>query len=163
MGWRGFALPRLQHRFGWLTASLIVGVIWAGVHLPLWLIPDFGFAGQSVPLYFIQVTALSVMLAWLYNATGRSLLATTLAHAAANGWTILWGAALQGVPDQAPAIATQPLLTAATVGLALLVLFADRSRRAPTPSVARALLPVRPPTKQARGGDTSPLTDQPSG
>jgi hypothetical protein len=57
---------------------------WACVHLPLWLIPNFGFDGQSVKLYIVQITALSVSLAWLYNATGGNVLLTGLAHGAAN-------------------------------------------------------------------------------
>ncbi len=91
VGWRGYALPRLQRRFGWLIASLGLGVVWAGIHLPLWLLPDFGFADQSVPLYVAQVVGISVVLAWLYNASGGSLLVTGIAHAAVNGWPIPWG------------------------------------------------------------------------
>jgi membrane protease YdiL (CAAX protease family) len=32
IGWRGYALPRLQERFHSLTASLILGLVWAAFH-----------------------------------------------------------------------------------------------------------------------------------
>ena len=129
VGWRGYALPRLQHSFGALRASLILGVIWAGLHLPLWLLPDFGFADQSIPLYVVQVMAFSVVLAWLYNATGGSLLLTGIAHAAINGWPTPWGAALQSLPVEvgaAPISEFHVLITAATVAFAVVVVIATR-------------------------------------
>jgi len=50
--------------------------------LPLWLLPDFGFADQSIRLYVAQVMAISVVLTWLYNASGGRLLLTGIAQAA---------------------------------------------------------------------------------
>jgi membrane protease YdiL (CAAX protease family) len=41
IGWRGFALPRLQGLYGPLVGSLILGVLWALWHLPLFLIPSW--------------------------------------------------------------------------------------------------------------------------
>lgn len=38
IGWRGFALPRLQRYWAPPVASLVLGVLWAGWHLPLWWI-----------------------------------------------------------------------------------------------------------------------------
>jgi membrane protease YdiL (CAAX protease family) len=40
IGWRGVALPRLQERMGLLVASLVLWLLWAFWHAPLW------FAGQ---------------------------------------------------------------------------------------------------------------------
>jgi membrane protease YdiL (CAAX protease family) len=120
IGWRGYALPRLQSRVGELRASLVLGVVWACVHLPLWLLPGFGFEGQSVPLYIVQLTATSVLLAVVYNATGRSVLMTGLTHGAMNAWVIQWNAALLGLPE-AGGMPTPVLLTMVAVVLATLV------------------------------------------
>jgi CAAX protease family protein len=84
LGWRGYALPRLAERFGLGGASLLLGVLWAGWHLPLFFFPGADLAGQSFPLYVLQVTALSVAMAWLYANTRGSLLPVMLMHAAVN-------------------------------------------------------------------------------
>jgi uncharacterized protein len=84
IGWRGYALPRLSARVGLAPASVILGVIWASWHLPLFLYPAADTFGQSFPLYLLQVTALSVAGAWLYWRTGGSLLLVMLLHAAVN-------------------------------------------------------------------------------
>ena len=40
-GWRGFALPRLQPRYGPLVGTLILGLLWALWHLPEFLVPAY--------------------------------------------------------------------------------------------------------------------------
>ena len=84
VGWRGYALPRLVSRFGVGRASLLLGVAWACWHLPQFFIPEADTYGQSFLVFTIQVTALSVAMAWLWVRTGGSLLLTMLMHAAVN-------------------------------------------------------------------------------
>jgi uncharacterized protein len=84
IGWRGYALPRLAERFGLGRASLLLGLIWAFWHLPQFYIVEADTYGQSFPLFVLQVTALSVAIAWLYARTGGSLLLVMLFHAAVN-------------------------------------------------------------------------------
>lgn len=84
IGWRGYALPRLAERMGLPLASIVLGVIWAAWHLPLFYIPGSGSTDGSFPVYLLGVTALSVVLTWLYWRTGGSLLMTMLMHAAIN-------------------------------------------------------------------------------
>ena len=84
VGWRGYALPRLAARFGLAGASVVLGIIWASWHLPLFFIPGIETTGQSFALYVIGVTALSVAIAWLYAHTNGSLFLTMLMHSAIN-------------------------------------------------------------------------------
>ncbi|HEX3578503.1 MAG TPA: type II CAAX endopeptidase family protein [Thermoanaerobaculia bacterium] len=84
IGWRGFALPRLAARFGYGIGSIILGVIWALWHLPLFFVREADTYGQSFFLYALQVTAISVAIAWLYQRTNGSLLLTMLMHSAIN-------------------------------------------------------------------------------
>lgn len=84
LGWRGYALPRLAARFGLGPASVVLGVIWALWHLPLFFAPVGDTFGQSFPLYLLQVIALSVTMAWVYSHTRGSLLPVMLLHAAVN-------------------------------------------------------------------------------
>lgn len=84
IGWRGYALPRLAGRFGFARASLLLGVIWACWHLPLFFLPGADTYGQSFPVWTLQVVAVSVAITWLYAGTEGSLLLTMLMHSAAN-------------------------------------------------------------------------------
>jgi uncharacterized protein len=84
IGWRAYALPRLTSRIGLGPASVVVGMVWAFWHLPLFFIPGSTTSGQSFPAYLIAVTALSVAMGWLYWRTGGSLFLTMLMHAAVN-------------------------------------------------------------------------------
>jgi hypothetical protein len=84
IGWRGYALPRLQARYGSLLASLIIGFTWGAWHLPLFWLP--GNFHQTIPptLFLLQSVALAIIYTWLYNQTKGSLLIAHLFHAASN-------------------------------------------------------------------------------
>jgi membrane protease YdiL (CAAX protease family) len=127
-GWRGYALPQLQPRIGALWASVILGVIHACWHLPLFFIPGAGFDTIAFPVYLVITIALSLLLTWVYNSTDRSLLLVSIAHASVNVWMAnLWGRAVAALPSTAggpdPAILYAAALTVAAV---LLVLCTDR-------------------------------------
>jgi uncharacterized protein len=84
LGWRGYALPRLVARFGLARASVLLGLIWSCWHLPQFFIREADTFGQSFFVYVLQVTALSVAIAWLWARTKGSLLLPMLMHAAVN-------------------------------------------------------------------------------
>ena len=139
LGWRGFALPRLATRFGLRTASFLLGVLWAGWHLPLFFILGGDTVGQSFPLYVLQVTALSVAFAWLYARTRGSLLLTMLLHAAVNNTKDIVPSAVPGA-TQPWALSTSPVawLTVALLwGTAAFFLADLRKAALPPPDAGR--------------------------
>jgi membrane protease YdiL (CAAX protease family) len=84
LGWRGFALPRMAASVGLAPASVMLGVIWAVWHAPLFFVTGTDKTGQSFPFFALQVIGSSVALAWLFMKTNGSLFATMLLHAAIN-------------------------------------------------------------------------------
>jgi uncharacterized protein len=84
VGWRGYALPRLETRFGLARGSVLLGLIWGCWHLPQFFIASADTYRQSFPVYVLQVTALSVAMAWLWKRSNGSLLLTMLMHSAVN-------------------------------------------------------------------------------
>jgi membrane protease YdiL (CAAX protease family) len=84
IGWRGYALPRLAARFGLAGGGILLGIIWACWHLPLFFFPGADTYGQSFPVWALGVTALSVAITWLYGHTNGSLLLVMLMHSAVN-------------------------------------------------------------------------------
>jgi uncharacterized protein len=84
VGWRGFALPHLQDGHSALTAALILGPVWGSWHLPLWLTGSGSNPLVLFPAFVLSAIALSVLLAWIFNSTGGSLLPIVLLHATAH-------------------------------------------------------------------------------
>lgn len=84
-GWRGFALPRLLENHGALFSTLLIGVIWACWHLPLFAVPGTGSGSGLAGFvwFFLQLSGWGVLLGWVYINT-RSLLLCVLFHAAGN-------------------------------------------------------------------------------
>jgi uncharacterized protein len=85
-GWRGFAQPRLQMRYGALAASILVGFIWATWHI--WIVITPGALSlmtlTEVVTQYVRLIATAVIYAWMYNSTKGSLLLVMVAHAGHN-------------------------------------------------------------------------------
>jgi CAAX protease family protein len=113
LGWTGFAIPRLKLRYGVLTTGLMVGVLWGAWHLLtnlLWATNSYSGA-LSLSLYLTvrgfvflagQLLAYRLLMVWVYDRTGGSLLVVMLMHASLTATTLIL---------QPLAIAGDPLLT----------------------------------------------------
>jgi membrane protease YdiL (CAAX protease family) len=128
LGWRGFALPELLRRRTALSASLILGLMWACWHLLNFLIPAYPHYGRSMLAFVIATMAYSVLFTFVFNRTAGSVLVSALFHTAINFIS------LRGVP-----LDRQQWLRAGVYGVAALaaVLVAGRELgRPPRPASA---------------------------
>lgn len=82
LGWRGYAQTRLQTRWNPLVSGLVVGMVWALWHLPIFLIPGTSQHELNVPFlgFFSGITALSILFAWLQYHTGGSIWTAVFFH-----------------------------------------------------------------------------------
>lgn len=88
-GWRGFALPRIQGRFGPFRGTLLLGLLWSGWHfflyLPASLAGGAGVAALDLGVFTVSTTAMTFIFTWLSNNTKASLLLAILLHGSVDG------------------------------------------------------------------------------
>jgi membrane protease YdiL (CAAX protease family) len=127
-GWRGFALPRLQRRLGALNATLVLAPLWWLWHLPQFFViatyrefEPYEYAGMLLGL-----TSGALVLTWLYNRSGGSVLLCVVWHGAYN----LVAATQASVGTIAAVVSTLVIVQAL-----VLLAFERRARRRGRPSV----------------------------
>jgi len=83
IGWRGFALPRLQKNHTAFSATLILGVLWMVWHLPAFFYHEtyLNMEWFLVPGMLVGLLFGGVLLTWLYNSTEGSIIMVAIWHA----------------------------------------------------------------------------------
>lgn len=160
LGWRGFAQPHLQGRYGAFVSAIIIGVVWASWHAPLFLLPGATQTGFDFGMYLGGILAESVILAWVYNNTGGSVLLAGLFHAGNNvamNWYPVNNVLFEdGVRNEAVASLGQlsALVALAVIVAVIVAVYGVRRlsrHEVPTTSPARSALragvPVSPTTE----------------
>ncbi|MFE2376580.1 CPBP family intramembrane glutamic endopeptidase [Streptomyces sp. NPDC059398] len=143
-GWREFAMPRAQERYGPLPATLLVGVLWGAWHLPLFL-TEWG-GGPHVHLarvgaFLATTLCFSSVMTWVFNRSGESMPLVMLMHTSVNNFfSVAWTAMFPRLADDDTTYA----FLLASVGAALLVLVLTRGRLGyrPTTTAARVSAPL---------------------
>jgi uncharacterized protein len=82
VGWRGYALPRLQARWGSFAAAALIGVLWYLWHIPMFL--GVGVPLELAPVMLLYFVGASLFLTWIYEGTQGSLLLVVFAHLGAH-------------------------------------------------------------------------------
>jgi uncharacterized protein len=115
-GWRGYALPAMQGRVGWRSASLVLGGIWGVWHLPLFFVAGSSQNQGSMAAFFVLIVATSVFYTWLFNRTNGSVLPALALHTASNSWPALIPI-LPSDTDQRPYLLVVGLVVTAAIWL----------------------------------------------
>lgn len=82
IGWSGYVIEPMQHKYGALKASIILGIIWA-----IWHIIPYSQAHQSVNWIVWQCIGtvfLRVIIVWIFNNSGKSVFGMVLFHTMLN-------------------------------------------------------------------------------
>ena len=86
VGWMGYAFDPMEERWNALIASIILGIIWATWHIPLYILSGQGPLRIIVQL--ISLMAIRTLIVWVYKNTGKSVFAAILIHAVYNVCTL---------------------------------------------------------------------------
>jgi uncharacterized protein len=128
IGWRGFALPRMERLHGPLLASLILGVLWALWHLPEFLVPSWaatsgGGGVLGITLFTLTAVTFTIVITWVFNNTRASVLLAILVHASIDAFSLTLGAIF---PAKALASAFPLMIGFGVVAVVLIVLTRGR-------------------------------------
>lgn len=142
LGWRGFALPKLQEKYTALNASIILGFIHALWHLPMLFIPGTFQANTPFLYYIFSVIGFAVVCTWLYNNTG-SILPAMVFHGMNNTiplFTLLpsFDPATMAIPEVPGLLVSAHLLVLLAVAVIIGLSFGAKrlARKAEVPTIS---------------------------
>jgi membrane protease YdiL (CAAX protease family) len=97
IGWTGYAFPKMRSENNGLAPSILLGLLWA-----LWHLPVINYLGTATPhgaywlpfllAFSLAMTAMRVLVAWIYTNT-KSVLLAQLMHVSSTGSLVLFSAA----------------------------------------------------------------------
>jgi len=96
IGWMGFAFPKMRSPASGLTPGIVLGLLWS-----LWHMPVVDYLGTATPhgadwlpfllAFTLVMTAMRVLIAWIYTNT-KSVLLAQLMHVCSTGSLVIFSA-----------------------------------------------------------------------
>ena len=97
IGWMGYAFPKMRSESNGLAPSILLGLLWS-----LWHLPVINYLGTATPhgaywlpfflAFSLAMTAMRVLIAWIYTNT-KSVLLAQFMHVSSTGSLVIFSAA----------------------------------------------------------------------
>jgi hypothetical protein len=119
LGLTGYAIDPMQERYSAFKTGLLLGAVWAGYHIPGFVISGYYSAGWIFWHTLFTVTT-RVLFVWIYNNSGKSLFSMALSH-----WTfgLFWSLWPQANLQKAVPFYDPRITAALAVGYVLIVVY----------------------------------------
>lgn len=89
LGLTGYAIDRVQQRCSALMSGIVLGLVWAGYHVPGFIISGH-YSFEWICWHALYTIAGRVLFVWIYNNSGQSLFAMALLHSTFGVFWTLW-------------------------------------------------------------------------
>lgn len=101
IGWRGYIMPILESKYGLWLANIMLGIIWAVWHIPLWFVPISTQQYMPFIAFLIGCIGLSFFLSWVIKRSKGRPLSGLIAHGTFNAFIPLFPTLIMelGVPQ----------------------------------------------------------------
>ncbi|MGY6562151.1 MAG: CPBP family intramembrane glutamic endopeptidase [Luteibaculaceae bacterium] len=84
IGWRGYIMPLLESKYGLWLGNIILGIIWATWHIPLWFIPGATQTYMSFTAFIIVCIGLSFIFSLVIKMSNGRPVSGVIAHGTFN-------------------------------------------------------------------------------
>jgi uncharacterized protein len=121
LGWMGYTFDPMEERLGALKASVLLGIIWASVHLMYFV--SSGASADWIAWQFVYIATTRVLFAWIYNSTGKSVFAIAIMHTLFNQIWLVFPRNEGLVGLSVPLFYSPSNLAITTIALATIVTF----------------------------------------
>ena len=131
IGWRGYIMPYLEKKYGLIIGGLILGIVWAIWHLPLWFLPGSSQSYMNFFGFMLGTIGYSYFLSWVIKASNNRLFSGLVAHGVANAFAALFPWAIMTENASQTRFWIYVTLTL-TVGIIIVIIRMCKSRKTST-------------------------------